>query len=387
MKDDNYTEQIRNIYPEFREKYRYIQDKRMFWELLKMEIRCMTISYAKRKAKETNERELVIKDTLDRLDHIICNNADLTNINQELKQYENLKKELQELYENKGEAAKFRSKCQWVEKGEKPTKYFFNLEKRNYSRKVISELEDEDGETINNEEQILLEVENYYKNLYSSKVDVTEEQLNRYIDVEHLEIPHLSHEVSEKADGLLTFEECKKSLDTFSPGKSPGEDGFTVEFYPAVFDLIGNDLVESLNAAYENGQLSISQRRGVITLIPKEESSPLKLQNWRPITLLNVDHKIASKAITKRIEQMLPSLIHPDQTGFVKGRYIGENIRLISDVVEQTKKLNCPGILLSLDFQKAFDTLEWSCIHNVLKIYNFGDSLRKVHLTPKYFSR
>ena len=238
LKDDNYTEQIRNIYPEFREKYRYIQDKRMFWELLKMEIRCMTISYANRKAKETNERELVIKDTLDRLDHIICNNADLTNINQELKQYENLKKELQELYENKGEAAKFRSKCQWVEKGEKPTKYFFNLEKRNYSRKVISELEDEDGETINNEEQILLDVENYYKNLYSSKVDVTEEQLNRYIDLEHLEIPHLSHEVSEKADGLLTFEECKKSLDTFSPGKSPGEDGFTVEFYSAVLILL-----------------------------------------------------------------------------------------------------------------------------------------------------
>ena len=103
-------------------------------------------------------------------------------------------------------------------------------------------------------------------------------------------------------------------------------------------------------------------------------STPLLL--WRPITLLNVDYKIASKAIAKRIEHMLPSLIHPDQTGFVKGRYIGENIRLISDIMEQTKKLNCPGILLSLDFQKAFDTLEWSCIHNVLKIYNFGDSLR-----------
>ena len=115
----------------------------------------------------------------------------------------------------------------WVERGEKPTKYFFNLEKRNYSRKVISELEDEDGEIINNEEQILFEIENYYKTLYSSKVDVTEEQLNRYIG--HLEIIHLSHEVSEKVDGLLMLEECKKSLDTFSPGNSPGEDGFTVE--------------------------------------------------------------------------------------------------------------------------------------------------------------
>ena len=73
---------------------------------------------------------------------------------------------------------------------------------------------------------------------------------------------------------------------------------------------------------------------------------------------------------------MLPSLIHPDQTGFVKGRYIGENIRLMADVMEQTRKLNLSGILLSLDFQKGFDTLEWSCIHHVLKLYNFGDSLR-----------
>ena len=105
--------------------------------------------------------------------------------------------------------------------------------------------------------------------------------------------------MSKKADGLLTLKECKTNLDTFSPGKSAGEDGFTDEFYSTFFDLIGNDLVESLNAAYKNGQLSISQRRGVITLIPKEESLTLKLQNWRPITLLNVDYKTASKAIAK----------------------------------------------------------------------------------------
>ena len=74
---------------------------------------------------------------------------------------------------------------------------------------------------------------------------------------------------------------------------------------------------------------------------------------------------------------MLPLLIHPDQTGFVKGRYIGENIRLIADVMGQTRKLNLSGILLSLDFQKAFDNLVWSCIYDVLKLYNFGDSLRK----------
>ena len=153
-------------------------------------------------------------------------------------------------------------------------------------------------------------------NLYSSKTDVSEEHFSSY--VEQLEFPRLSHEMTLKAEGLLTYEECKESLDTFSPGKSPGEDGFTVEFYLTFFDLIGEDLVNSLNSAYQNGELSISQHRGVISLIPKEDSSLLKLENWRPITLLNVDYKIASKAIAKRIEPLLSFLIHPDQTGFVK---------------------------------------------------------------------
>ena len=75
----------------------------------------------------------------------------------------------------------------------------------------------------------------------------------------------------------------------------------------------------------------------MIPLIPKQESSLLDLKNWRPITLLNNDYKIASKAIAKRIEVVLPRLIHTDQTGFIKGRYIGENIRLISDLLEQTQ--------------------------------------------------
>ena len=67
---------------------------------------------------------------MDRLDHIICSNSDITSVDEELKQYDNLKKELQQIYENKGEAAKFQSKCMWAEKGERPTKYFFQSRKK-----------------------------------------------------------------------------------------------------------------------------------------------------------------------------------------------------------------------------------------------------------------
>jgi len=125
-------------------------------------------------------------------------------------------------------------------------------------------------------------------------------------------------------------------------------------------ELLGEDLVASFNAAYDADELTISQRRGVITLIPKEYGSLLELSNWRPLTLLNVDCKVAAKVIAKRIEPLLPNQVHTHQTGFIKGRYIGQDIRLIIDVMEHTKLQNIPGILISLDFQKAFDSLEWS---------------------------
>ena len=194
---------------------------------------------------------------------------------------------------------------------------------------------------------------------------------------EDLNLPRLSNEDRENLEGLLTYDECKTILAQFKNDKSPGEDGFSAEFYSTFFDLIGNDLVNSLNDGYEKGKLSVSQRRGIISLIPKPDSDLSYLQNWRPVTLLNVDYKIASKAIASRLDLIVQSLIHPDQTGFVKGRYIGENIRLISDIMEQTDRDNTPGIMLSLDFRKAFDTLDWSCIQHSLKLFNFGDSLRR----------
>jgi len=123
--------------------------------------------------------------------------------------------------------------------------------------------------------------------------------------------------------------------------------------------------------------MSISQRRDVITLIPKEDSDLELLNNWCPITLLNLDYKIMSTVIAKRIERILPHLVCSDQSGFVKGRYIGQNVRLINDILEQTKVQNIPGILLQLDFQKAFDTIEWKFIQNAIVLFNFGESIQR----------
>ena len=90
----------------------------------------------------------------------------------------------------------------------------------------------------------------------------------------------MSNYSRDEIEGLLKYDECKQVLQTFQNDKSPGEDGFTVEFYKFFFELLGHNIVESFNKAYEANELSISQRRGIITLIPKEDGSLLDLSNW-----------------------------------------------------------------------------------------------------------
>ena len=104
--------------------------------------------------------------------------------------------------------------------------------------------------------------------------------------------------------------------------KSPGSDGYPIEFYKMFWNQIGNILVKSLNFSFNNGQLSDSQRRGIISLIPKEGKDELLLKNWRPISLLNVDYKIATKVIANRMKNVLVSVISNDQTVFLPNRYI-----------------------------------------------------------------
>ena len=373
LKDPQYIDKIHCTYTLACKYYGHLTDRRLFWEMIKMEIRSATITYSKNKSKSIRNREQELIRKLDHLDGTICNNFSSPLIDGVLREYDELKTELQSIYEEKGKQAIFRAKCRWVENGERPTKYFFNLEKRNYKKKTISELRLQDDSTTNNENVILEQIETYFTNLYTSDYTYSNEERDSF--TLNLKIPKLSDEDRDNLEGPLTYDECKKVLETFQEDKAPGEDGFTAEFYKYFFELLGNDLIASFNEAQLKGELSISQRRGVITLTPKEDGSLLDLSNWRPITLLNVDYKIAAKAIAKRLEQVLPDLIHPDQTGFVKGRYIGENIRLIADVMEATKTHNLTGILTSLDFRKAFDSLEWPFIMKTLDSFNFGGDI------------
>ena len=194
----------------------------------------------------------------------------------------------------------------------------------------------------------------------------------------NFEIPKLTDNEARICDGKLTVDECYRSLQLFESNKSPGNGGLTVEFYRGFWNILGNLMVDSLNYSYDYGELSNSQKEAIITLIEKKDKDKRDLSHWRPISLINVDVKIGSKAIAKRLEKVLPNIIHYNQCAYVKGRTIA--VRTIEDVMEFSQRYNLEGRMICIDFKKAFDTVGGDFLFRTLTSFGFGPSfLQWIH--------
>ena len=178
-----------------------------------------------------------------------------------------------------------RSRARWYEHGERNSKYFYNLEKRNQKKKHIMSLVNNDGDKITNPKDILEEEERYFEEVYASRnMDPNCPIFKEFFEIEN----SLSEEITKTCEGVMSIDECEIVLKTMENNKTPGTDGLTPEFYRFFSNLLGSFLVNSFNYAFRNGTLSISRRQGIISLIPKKKNTEY-LKNWRPVSLLNVD--------------------------------------------------------------------------------------------------
>ena len=384
LKDTAYSKTVKNVISDVKKQYSAlvyhtdsideIENKelcltindQLFLEVLLMEIRGKTIAYSSYKKREIRKLEKTLNDEIAEIEQ----NIDDSNVHT----LDNKKRELENIRRAKVDGMIVRSKAKYIEEGEKNTKYFSNLEKKHNTEKCMSILELDDGSIITDPDKIKQENKNFYENLYSSKEhEITKVDLDDIIP----NGPKLSEEDRNKIEGELTEGEVLKALKHMQNDKSPGSSGYTSEFYKFFWRDIGSFVVRSLNYGFRSGQLSVTQRQGIITCIPKEGKDKRFLQNWRPITLLNTSYKLASACISFRIKSVLPQIIHGDQTGFLAGRYIGENIRMLYDILFHTETHNIPGQLLLVDFHKAFDSLSWSFIEQCLNFFNFGPLIKQ----------
>ena len=164
----------------------------------------------------------------------------------------------------------------------------------------------------------------------------TEQECFEYLA--KISTPQLSENDKAIFEGKLTLQNIWEALNSMKNGKTSGHDGLSKEFCACFLEEMGSLLLKSLIHSHAVGELSTSQKQAVITLTEKKGRDKRLVKNWRPISLMNVDVKIASKALSFRLKQVLPNLINYDQTSYVKGRFIGESIRLIDDILYHTEQ-------------------------------------------------
>jgi len=255
----------------------------------------------------------------------------------------------------------------WAEENEKSTQFFFNRIKQGKAESNVITLEKE-GNIIKDEE-VNTEIYAFYSKLYAHhrtekmgemwKAALREKRITDEIDIRIL-------------NNELSLGEIKNTLfKQMKNGKAPGNDGLTVGLYRAMWEQVKQPMWASFQMGLRKGELSLSQRQSVIRLIKKKDRDPLKLKNWRPISLMNVDTKLLSRALAERLTQILPGIISKEQLGFVKGRRITEGNRLIDYLINKYEKEQKRGMIAGIDFEKAFDSISHEHIEEVLKELNF----------------
>lgn len=368
LEDIDYINLLKNEKDRWTNEYKDIQDHRVKWELIKYNIRKLTFEYCNQKSKRKRNKEKDLEKKFISLSRQLETNTiekNETVLNGEI---DLVKEELHKINEEKTQGAILRTKIKWSEEGEKSTKYFLNLESRNNAKKTMAKLMTNDGKYTTNPKEILDIQKQFYEKLYSSSVDKENKHMEYFDSVK---LPSLQEYESKECEGYITEEECSNVIKKLKKGKSPGNDGIPYEFYIKFWPWFGRYLVQSLNTAFDEGEMSTSQKQAIITLIDKNKDRTL-LTNWRPISLLNCDYKIASKVLANRLTKHLPLLIHHNQSAYVDNRNIYGNIRSALDILEITRREKIPGIILAIDFEKAFDTVSRSFLFKTLDKFGLG---------------
>ena len=257
--------------------------------------------------------------------------------------YESVQSRIAAIDLHDAQGARVRLRIKWAEKGEASSSYFFRLEKKHGTEDWISAMRNEDGSIVFDISNICNSWVSFYSTLFTAcqcDGDIQNDLLSKVTSC----VP--PDQVS-CCEGYLSLEEVQIALSGMARGKSPGSDGLPAEFYITFWNVLGADLVEVLNTCFDSGSLTLSQKETLISLIFKK-GDKLEHNNWRPISLLNVDYKLCARALA-----------------------------LLRDISIVAKELNLPAAILSLDQEKAFDRVDWGFLLSILRHIGLGESFIK----------
>ncbi len=209
---------------------------------------------------------------------------------------------------------------------------------------------DIDG-VIESDTGVILEaIHDFYNHLYRNSNTKSDEEILNFLN----KIPSLPRILQDTTSMVQPFSvsEVESAIKALCPGKSPGSDGLTSEFYKHFEQELSGILCDVFNALLDHGSLSDSQKLAIIILLFKKGST-FQLGNYRPISLTNADYKILAYILTMRLTPMLLDIISSSQTAYMKNCFIGTNIHCIQDMIDHMALHNRSGLVLFLDFSKG----------------------------------
>jgi len=278
-------------------------------------------------------------------------------------------KELSEALKSEEMFWKQKSRVFWLREGDMNTKFFHALTKQRRARNKITQLVDEDGNIVEDDEGLVAIATSYFRQIFESS------------DPEEIEeaLAHVPTTITGAMNDDLTAPvsewEIKLALFAMHPEKAPGPDGMTALFYQKFWDIVKEDLTLMVNKFLFEGTMANGLNDTNICLIPKV-TKPNAMTQFRPISLCNVSYKIISKVLCLRLKKVLPGLISETQSAFVAGRQISDNVMIAQEMFHalRTKPSGRnKRMAIKTDMSKAYDRMEWSFIEAVLHKMGFSE--------------
>lgn len=178
-------------------------------------------------------------------------------------------------------------------------------------------------------------------------------------------------------EGPITREEIMEAIRGLQNSKSPGSDGYCNKFYKVFMDDLSPVLEKAYRTAFETGELPHNWKETIITVKYKECKDPTECSSYRPIALQNSDCKMLTAILANRLKSVITALVHPDQTGFIAGCQMADNIRRLLNIKSHAKSVSVPCIALALDAEKAFDHVSWPFLFKLLRKCGLGEGFVK----------
>jgi len=280
-------------------------------------------------------------------------------------------KDIDQILEREDFKWKQRAKQNWYSNGDRNTKFFHAW--ANHRRKIntIRSISDDQGRIWRRRQDIGRVFVNYFEDIFSSSCDTNADLSQCLENVEHL----VSDEMNSSLLRPFTAEEVGLALSQMHPLKSPGPDGFSAGFFQKAWCFVGEKVSEAVLSFLNGGPFDPSINATNICLIPKN-SAPESVKDYRPISLCNVVYKLISKVLANRMKLVLPQIISPEQSAFIPGRLITDNIIVAFETLHTmaTRLKGRNGCMaIKLDMSKAYDRLEWGFLEAVMRRLGFAE--------------